>query len=183
MAGRVTESAALVGDEVAELAAELALLARDAVADSKAERAELAREEASLSMLLRAEPAAPVAEERAEPTLEPTLLVMDAPPDVISEPIDEMTDAPLLGMPPTAEVIWERMESTWALATPAARTAVAMVEKRILVIWSSCLCGRVDERSELMWSVRESVYVLWNVEMGGECKARWTLILAGQANA
>jgi len=179
MAGRVTESAALVGDEVAELAAELALLARDAVADSKAERAELAREEASLSMLLRAEPAAPVAEERAEPTL----LVMDAPPDVISEPIEEMTDAPLLGMPPTAEVIWERMESTWALATPAARTAVAMVEKRILVIWSSCLCGRVDERSELMWSVRESVYVLWNVEMGGECKARWTLILAGQANA
>ncbi|WP_213031053.1 hypothetical protein, partial [Acinetobacter baumannii] len=76
----------------------------------------------------------------------PTRLVTEAPPEVISEPMEEMTDAPLDGMAPTAEVIWERMESTWALATPAAKTAVAMVEKRILMFGGVVCVGWEREK-------------------------------------
>ena len=138
------------GDEVAEAA----LLASEPVLDSRAERAELALEAASLEMLLRAELAAASAVETAELTSDPTRLVMEAPLELTAEPIEEMAEAALDGAPPTAEVIWERTESTWALATPAAKTAVAMVEKRILMFGGVVCVGRQVVCLSLMWRGR-----------------------------
>jgi hypothetical protein len=81
-----------------------------------------------------AEPAEPVAELRAEPAEPVTEARADeAPP--------RMEEAP----PPTPEVMSPRMEETrppWA-AAPAAKTEVAMIEKRILMV---CLSWLVVER-------------------------------------
>jgi hypothetical protein len=74
-------------------------------------------------------------EEAAEVMAEPASLVRDAAPEVISEPMELAMEAMSEGTPPTAEVSWETREPIWALATPAAMTAVAMVEKRILMVW------------------------------------------------
>ena len=134
MAGTLLESAAPVPVALsAALAAELAAEPSDSVAEESWEASEPVRLEPSDAMLLMAESAALSMEEAAEAAAEPPALVTEAAAEVISEPIDEAAEARSEGTPPTAEVIWEMMESTWALATPAAMTAVAMVEKRILV--------------------------------------------------
>jgi hypothetical protein len=128
------------------------------VADSISERREPVAVEASEARLLMAESAALSMEEAAEVMAEPASLVRDAAPEVISEPMELAMEAMSEGTPPTAEVSWEMTESNWALATPAAMTAVAMVEKRILMVWVGwfvwvCGLGRV----ECSWFDVESV--------------------------
>jgi hypothetical protein len=90
--------------------------------------------EASDARLLIRESALLWAEEAAEVITEPASLVRDPATEVISEPMELAREAISEGAPPTAEVTREMTESTWALATPAATRAVAMVEKRILMV-------------------------------------------------
>lgn len=125
----------------AALAAELAADPSDWVIEEISLAAEPVALAASEAMLLMAESAALWMEEAPEAAAEPPALVMEAAAEVISEPMDEAAEAMSEGTPPTAEVIWEMMESTWALATPAAMTAVAMVEKRMLMVWVGELVG------------------------------------------
>jgi hypothetical protein len=90
--------------------------------------------EASDARLLRTEEASLSMEEATDEAPEAASLVMDATPEPMSEVMELTTEPMSEGTPPTAEVTREMMESTWALATPAAMTAVAMVEKRILMV-------------------------------------------------
>ena len=120
----VAPEAALRADEATDWMRELASLAMDEVAEAMALlsvrvavmlfRAELAL--ASISEM--AEPPSETAEETAEPAAE----VREARPEVTSP-------RPEVISPPTEE----RIESIWALATPAAMTEVAMTEKRMLI--------------------------------------------------
>jgi hypothetical protein len=104
------------------------------VADAISEAREPVAVEASDARLLRAEEALLSMEEATDEAAEPASLVMEATPEPMSEVMELTTEARSEGTPPTAEVTREMMESTWALATPAAKTAVAMVEKRILMV-------------------------------------------------
>jgi hypothetical protein len=124
---------------------------------------------ASEPRLLMAESAALWMEEAAEVMAEPASLVRDAAPEVISEPMELAMEAMSEGAPPTAEVSWEMRESTWALATPAAMTAVAMVEKRILMVWVGGLYGWVDGKELSVVGLMWRVFELW---MGVEGRAR-----------
>jgi hypothetical protein len=135
----------------AEAAAELKLARRElreALTEDCAALAELWAEATRLDAELTAEPAEPVAELRAEPA-EP---VTEARADEASPRMEEA--------PPTPEVMSPRMEETrppWA-AAPAAKTEVAMIEKRILMVWLSWL---VVERLEVfVWWERELTVVM-----------------------
>jgi hypothetical protein len=134
MAGRAVGAAAPVA-ELAALLAELAAEPTALVADSIWDLREPVAVEASLDKLLMTEEASDWREEAAEEASEPTELVMEEMSE--ARPlVRELTRDPMSeGAPPTAEVTREMMESTWALATPAARTVTATVEKRILMIW------------------------------------------------
>jgi hypothetical protein len=120
--------------ELAALRAELATLASERVMEEIWEAREPVAVEASLAKLEMSEEASLWTDEAAEVISEPMELVAEPTTEVRSEPMEEARDAMSEGAPPTAEVTREMMESTWALATPAASTAVAMVEKRILVV-------------------------------------------------
>lgn len=67
---------------------------------------------------------------------EPAAEVRDASSDVAPPAMEERRDSP----PPSRE------ERTWALVTPAARTVVAMMEKRILIVGFLGVTERLSER-------------------------------------
>jgi hypothetical protein len=112
-----------------ELATEERLEAADPVALSSAEETLAAAE-------LRDMAAESVADEAAEPRLEVTEEASEARLEVME----------LMAEPMPVGRISETMEETsWALTTPAAKTAVAMVEKRILMVFGLVGWGWLGE--------------------------------------
>ena len=142
--------AAAPGDEVAVAAPDAADRAEEAALEAEfriEERAALRDDcapgpvavAAALLKLARREDTSPAREDwtaLAELWAETTR--DEAPPaiELAAEPAAEVRDAMALEPPPRADETWPAMEertSPWALAAPAARKVVAMMEKRILI--------------------------------------------------
>lgn len=113
-------------------AAELAELRADSTALEISEAREPLAVAASLDKLAITDEASAATEEAREATSE-------APPEA-REPAAEVSEAMAEEPPPTMDVMSapreDARDSSWALATPAARKVVATTEKRILIDWA-----------------------------------------------